>query len=200
MVGPQFGHAPTTRDEARRQRPEVGARRQLHAPVATRSRFGSDDFGQAQPIDHCQVAAYHYALHILARHRIQTRRITQRPVMQDRNSITTRRYIVKQMSRENHRTAFCQRADQIAQGQCLDWIEASSRLIEHHQIGLMDNRLGNSDTLPEALRQASNQALALIDEITRLHRDYNRPSDLLSLDAVQACAEAQVFLDRQFVV
>ena len=62
------------------------------------------------------------------------------------------------VSREQDRMPIAQLADQGANLADLDRVEARGRLVEDQDVGVVDQRLGQADPLPEAPREVAEQA------------------------------------------
>ena len=130
----------------------------------------------------------------------EDRGVAQAPAMQDRDAIAAGQYVRQHVRGQDHRMRIGEGADQLAQTQRLDRIEARGRFVEHDQGRLVDDRLGQADALAKPLRQQAGQAPAHFAELAALDRTLDRGSYRRTRQSVQASAEAQVFLDTELAV
>ncbi len=76
------------------------------------------------------------------------------PARDDRDPIRDRLHVGEDVRREEHRlAALAQLEDQVAHLLAADRIEAAHRLVEHDQIGVVHERLGQASPLHHALRE-----------------------------------------------
>ena len=79
-------------------------------------------------------------------------------------------------------------------------IEAAGGLVEDQDVGVVDDRLGDADALPEALGQLADQLGADVAEGAALDHLVGAAFDIGARDAFELADESEVFDDLHFGV
>ncbi len=102
------------------------------------------------------------------------------------------------MCRKDDRVIAREPLDQVADLLDLIWIQTDRRFVQNHDIGVVDDRLSDSDALLVTAREPFDQFLAAIDQVGQLHRLIDAAGNVLRRYAFDPRYEGEVALDRHF--
>ena len=114
------------------------------------------------------------------------------PVVDDHDLLTDLRDLGQDVGRQDHRALAGQLVGSGADLDDLARVEADRRLVEHQHAGVVDQRLGEADALPKALRQMADDAAGDLGQAAGVEDAVDAVVELRLGDAVDAADEAQV--------
>jgi len=126
--------------------------------------------------------------------------VAQTSTMQDRDARATGSDVVQQMRGQDHRTLATEFAHQFADRRRLHGVEARGRLVEHDQVRIVDDGLGNAGALRKTLGQIGAQAPAHFAQPAAFNHAIHGRLRLRATHPAQARAEREVFVHAQFGV
>ena len=99
------------------------------------------------------------------------------------------------VGREDHGVLLAELADQRPGLTPLPRVEALGGLVEDHDVGFVDHRLGDAHPLPEALGELADDAIGDVCEVGFLHREPDLLLPAFAIDASQPGHELKVIVD-----
>jgi hypothetical protein len=186
----QFGDADASAHERGSEFVQRGARAQMHAPARRVDRLRVRDHRQARPlrrIDDARDADLHDIGHRFGRRAD----VAQLAAMQDRDGVTACGDVGQHMRRQHQRVLAAEVPHEFAQLERLHRIEAGRGLVEHDEIGFVDDRLRHADALAIAFRQRTEQARRDVAEVAACDRAIDGARDRAARDAVQRAQNAR---------
>ena len=104
----------------------------------------------------------------------ETAFVAQFAFVQDRDAIAAGEHVRQHVCRQHDRVIGAEAAHELAQAKRLHGIEAGRRLVEHDQIGFVQDRLRKTDALAKALRERADQPAPHVAEPAAFDRACDR--------------------------
>src|SRR5262249_7537697 len=113
----------------------------------------------------------------------------------DNHAIAGLARLGEDVSRQYDRVFAGESLDQLSDFYDLFWIEADCRFVQDHYLGVVNDGLRDADPLAIAARQPLYQLVALVGDVSHLHRALNKSGDVAAGGALDASDELEISVD-----
>ena len=115
------------------------------------------------------------------------------PFVHDEHTIAGHFHFEKSVRRDEHGVVAPQVFDELAHGADLVRVQADRRLVQNDKLGLVDERIGEADTLAIAFRQITDDFTADVRQRALLHHNFDPFAALANPQAFQPGSKLEIF-------